>query len=231
MRSRLTESSRRTPRLSLPPSQHTQVGRRREPSGSWGDDRGWMVSWMSMNRIDQYPGRGSGNSCRAQKNPVNVTAAAESQMITPAARTHGVDPDDITMRPAMATASARYPTRRAQTAVLKCPLCCSSGGSSMPGIVREPRVCDHWRPVLIFLALPRRSLRTRRRRQRPPVRAEPQRGVGRLACERAGLFARVRISWLDSLILDYRAGSGGWVEGTLLVRGGWPDSGGGLSLA
>jgi hypothetical protein len=37
---------------------------------------------MSMNRIDQYPGRGSGNSCRGHKNPVNVTAAAASQLIT-----------------------------------------------------------------------------------------------------------------------------------------------------
>ena len=34
-----------------------------------------------MNRIDQYPGRGSGSSCRAQKNPANVTAAAASQVI------------------------------------------------------------------------------------------------------------------------------------------------------
>jgi hypothetical protein len=47
---------------------------------------------MSMNRIDQYPGRGSGSSCRDQKNPANVTAAAASQMTTPTARTHGVDP-------------------------------------------------------------------------------------------------------------------------------------------
>ena len=64
---------------------------------------------MSMNRIDQYPGRGS-TPCRDQKNPVNVTAAEASQMITPIARTHGVDPNDITMRPAMATASPRDPT-------------------------------------------------------------------------------------------------------------------------
>jgi hypothetical protein len=46
------------------------------------DDRAWTESWMSMNRIDQYPGRGSGNSCRGHKNPVNVTAAAASQLIT-----------------------------------------------------------------------------------------------------------------------------------------------------
>ena len=99
-----------------------------------------------MNRIDQYPGRGSGSSCRAQKNPANVTAAAASQMITPTARTHGVDPDNITMRPAMATASPTYPTRRAQTAILQCRLYCSSGGSSMPAIVRAPRWRDqgHW---------------------------------------------------------------------------------------
>ena len=30
----------------------------------WADDWAWTVSWMSMNRIDQYPGRGSGSSCR-----------------------------------------------------------------------------------------------------------------------------------------------------------------------
>ena len=96
-----------------------------------------MVSRMSMNRIDQYPGRGSGNSCRAQKKPVNVTAAAASQLVTPTTRSHGVVPDNITIRPPIATASARYPTRRAQTAILQCPLCCSSAGSSMPRIVSE----------------------------------------------------------------------------------------------
>jgi hypothetical protein len=47
---------------------------------------------MSMNRIDQYPGRGSGSSFRDQKNPANVIAAEPSQMITPTARTHGVVP-------------------------------------------------------------------------------------------------------------------------------------------
>jgi hypothetical protein len=36
-----------------------------------------------------------------------VTAAAESQMIIPTARTHDVDPNDITMRPVIPTASAR----------------------------------------------------------------------------------------------------------------------------
>lgn len=95
---------------------------------------------MGMNRIDQNPGRGPGSSCRAQRRPVNVTAAAASQMITPPARTHAVDPDDITMRPAMATASARYPTRRAQTAILQCPLRRSSVGSSTPMTLREPRM-------------------------------------------------------------------------------------------
>jgi hypothetical protein len=100
-----------------------------------------MVSLMSMNRIDQYPGRGSGNSCRAQKKPVNVTAAAASQLATPTTRSHGVDPDNITIRPAIAMASARYPTRRAQTDILQCPLCCSSGGSSMPVIVAGRRLC------------------------------------------------------------------------------------------
>ena len=56
---------------------------------------------MSMNLIAQYPGRGSGRSCRDQKNPVIVTHAGASQMTTPTARTHGVDPDHITTSPAM----------------------------------------------------------------------------------------------------------------------------------
>src|SRR5580692_6094563 len=93
---------------------------------------------MSMNRIDQYPGRGSGSSCRARKNPVRVTTAAASQMIAPMAKTHGVDPDTITMRPTMPTDNPRYPTRRAQTAILQCPLRWSSGGSSMPEILPDP---------------------------------------------------------------------------------------------
>jgi len=59
---------------------------------------------MSMSRIDQNPGRGSGSCGRAQKNPVYVTTAAASQMTTPTARTHGVAPNDITMRPAITTA-------------------------------------------------------------------------------------------------------------------------------
>ena len=62
---------------------------------------------MSINRIDQNPGRGSGSSCRARKNPVTVTAAAASQKITPPARSHGVDPDNIAMRPATMTTNAR----------------------------------------------------------------------------------------------------------------------------
>jgi hypothetical protein len=32
--------------------------------GTYWDDWAWMVSWMSMNRIGQDPGRGSGNSFR-----------------------------------------------------------------------------------------------------------------------------------------------------------------------
>ena len=84
-----------------------------------------------MNRIDHKPGRGSGRSRLAMKTPVNVTAAATSQINTPAPRTHGVDPDDSTMMPAIPTASPRYPTRRAQTAILQCLLCSSSAGSSI----------------------------------------------------------------------------------------------------
>src|SRR5665213_2094630 len=125
----------------LPHGGRSREGRSRQDR--WADDWAWTVSWMSMNRIDQYPGRGSGSSCRDQKNTANVTAAAASQMITPTARTHGVDPNDITMRPAMATASPTYPTRRAQTAILQCPLYCSSGGSSMPEIVPPSRDEGH----------------------------------------------------------------------------------------
>ncbi len=82
------------------------------------DERAWTVSLMSMNRIGQNPGRGSGSSWRALMNPVNVTVAAASQTMTPTARTHGVDPDHMMMRPARTTASPPYPTRRAQTAIL-----------------------------------------------------------------------------------------------------------------
>jgi hypothetical protein len=67
---------------------------------------------MSMNRIDQYPGRGSESSTRDQKNPTNVSTAAAIHMIAPTAKTHG-DPNDITMMPSMATTSPTYPTRRA----------------------------------------------------------------------------------------------------------------------
>jgi len=106
----------------------------------WADDRAWTVSWMSLNRIDQNPGRGSGSSCRDRKKPTAMTTAAASQMITPTARTHGEDPNDNTMRPAIATASPTYPTRSAQTAILQCPLNSSSDSSSMPGIVPECRM-------------------------------------------------------------------------------------------
>ena len=58
----------------LPHGGRSRDGRSRQDR--WADDRAWTVSWMSMNRIDQYPGRGSGSSCRDQKNPANVTAAA-----------------------------------------------------------------------------------------------------------------------------------------------------------
>ena len=54
---------------------------------------------MSINLIDQYPGRGSGSSCRDKKNPANVMAATASQNEYPTARTGGVDPDDLTMIP------------------------------------------------------------------------------------------------------------------------------------
>ena len=77
---------------------------------------------MSINRSDQSPGRGSGSSCRAQKKPATVTAAAASQPITPIARTHDVDPDSMRTRPTKATASARYPMRSARTANLQCRL-------------------------------------------------------------------------------------------------------------
>jgi hypothetical protein len=69
---------------------------------------------MSMRRIDQSLGRGSGSSFRAWRKPVNVTGTVASQMITPTARTHDEDPLASAMRPAI----------------------CSSGGTSRPGIVR-----------------------------------------------------------------------------------------------
>ena len=117
---------------------------RRSRQDLWADDRAWTVSWMSINRIDQYPGRGSGRSSRDQQNPVKVTATAASQMITPTTTTQGVDPNDMTMMPAKATANPTYPTRRAQTAILQCPLLGSSGGSSMPGIIPRLREPGSW---------------------------------------------------------------------------------------
>ncbi len=105
------------------------------------DDRAWTVSRMSMNRIDQNPGRGSGSSRRDQRNPVNVTAAEASQMIIPMAKTHGVDPNDTMMMPTRATDNPTYPTRSAQTAILQCWLESNSGGLSMSGIV--PPLRDH----------------------------------------------------------------------------------------
>jgi hypothetical protein len=93
---------------------------------------------MSISRIDQSLGRGSGSSCRAERKPVNVTGTVASQRISPLARTHGVDPNTSAMRPGIAMASPKYPTRSAQTAVLQSPLCCSCGRSSTPGIVRAP---------------------------------------------------------------------------------------------
>jgi len=38
--------------------------------------------------------------------PIAVTTAATSQKITPTARTHGVDPDSVTTRPAATTTNA-----------------------------------------------------------------------------------------------------------------------------
>ena len=74
---------------------------------------------MSLNRIDQNPGRGSGSWCKDRKKPAAKTTAAVSQTTTPTARSHAVDPNDITMRPTKATASPTYPTRSAQTAILQ----------------------------------------------------------------------------------------------------------------
>jgi hypothetical protein len=70
------------------------------------DDRAWTLSWMSMKRIDLYPGRDRGSPFRARKKAVTVTAAA-SQVTSPKARIHGVEPDTITTRPATATARPR----------------------------------------------------------------------------------------------------------------------------
>jgi len=90
-----------------------------------------------MNRIDQNVGRGSGSSCRARKNPVSVTGTVQSQMITPTARTHVVDEDSSTIRPASATASPTYPTRSDQTAIRQWRLSRSSGGSRTTRIVNR----------------------------------------------------------------------------------------------
>jgi hypothetical protein len=70
-----------------------------------------MVSWMSMNRIDQYPGRGSGNSCLAQKKPVKVTPAPASQLITPMLRPEATPQSRGQPRPPRPAKSAEYPRR------------------------------------------------------------------------------------------------------------------------
>jgi hypothetical protein len=80
--------------------------------------RRWEEPFLPLRRrpsvdrvVDEHepprPVRGSrlGKLYRNRKNPANVTAEAASQMITLRARTHGVDPNDITMKPAIATAS------------------------------------------------------------------------------------------------------------------------------
>jgi hypothetical protein len=95
--------------LSGPPDGRLRHAGRCRQGKSRQDRWAWTVSWMSMNRIDQYPGRGSGNSCRDHKIPVNVTTATASQVITPTARTHGVAPIDITMMPARAMPTRRTP--------------------------------------------------------------------------------------------------------------------------
>ena len=55
---------------------------------------------MSMSRIDQIFGRGSGSLCRAKRRLVSVTGTVASQMMTPPARIHGVDPNARATRPA-----------------------------------------------------------------------------------------------------------------------------------
>jgi len=166
-------------------------------------DWAWTVSWMSMNRIDQYPGRGSGTSCRDRKNLTNVTVAEASQMITPMARTHGVDPNDITMRPAMATVSPTYPTRRAQTAILQCPLYCNSGGggSSMPGIV--PRCALSLRANGIPTTRPNRYARIGMSATVPRRLSEQVAvGAGHLAwLRRSACSVRVRADFSPKLVM------------------------------
>jgi hypothetical protein len=142
--------------------------------------RAWTVSWMSMYRMDQYPGRGSRSCGRAQKSPAYVTAA--SQMISPTARTHGVDPNDITMSPAMTIACPTYPTRRAQTAILQCPLYCNSSGSFTSGTVRAPRLRapGSWFPVAVLRSRPTASWRGGHD-------TEPAKRLGRHALAKSGL--------------------------------------------
>jgi len=188
------------------------VGRRQSPRLSrqnrWADDRAWIVSRMSMNRIDQYPGRGSGKSFRAQKNPVNVTAAVASQVISPTARTHGVDPDNITMRPETATTTATYPARRAQTAILQCPLCCSANGSSIQEIMREPRLCDQGHSPLRRAHLTRLRVRHRLtdRTCRVCALGVPRDPIGINPSRRTGtLVVRVRIGILRQCVDERRS--------------------------
>src|SRR5581483_263703 len=85
---------------------------------------------MSMSRIDQSFGRGSSSSCRAKRNPVNVTGTVASQTITPQARIHGVYPSASATSPANARANPTYPARSAQTDILQTRERCNSCGSS-----------------------------------------------------------------------------------------------------
>jgi len=84
---------------------------REEPSGPLGRRPGADVSWMSMNRIDQNPGRG----VEADAGPEEPGQRDEG-CSKPADLSDGQDPrrgsDHITMRPAITTASAMNPTRR-----------------------------------------------------------------------------------------------------------------------
>lgn len=99
---------------------------------------------MSMNLIDQNPGRGSGSSCRDRKNPANVTAAAASQMNTPNGQYPRRGSQRLHEETRDGDGQLDVPHSEGQTAILQCPLYCSSGGSPTPRIVTPLREQGHW---------------------------------------------------------------------------------------
>jgi hypothetical protein len=46
------------------------ASREKDTQDDRADERAWSVSWISIQRIDQYPGRDSAKTCRAESKPV-----------------------------------------------------------------------------------------------------------------------------------------------------------------